>query len=195
MTTLRNLLSLVGLLTLVALVTVVVRYEPLFQQFRALDPAALPLYGEMAGLLLESGNAAEATVWMIPVEEGFSVEEVEETLRFVANELNMRNVGELPLYREVRSLTGEPFPFLTIYMFCDPMTAARMVTYSMAFAAYLPCRIILQEDADGRLWLSTLNLDLMIHGGRPLPAELREEALFIRDGLLEIMQRAASGEF
>jgi len=41
----------------------------------------------------------------------------------------------------------------------------------------------------------TLNLDLMIHGGKPLPEDLLKDALFVRDSLNEIIDRAATGAF
>jgi hypothetical protein len=40
-----------------------------------------------------------------------------------------------------------------------------------------------------------MNLDLMIHGGEPLPPELKDQALRVRDTIREIMNGAAAGEF
>jgi len=40
-----------------------------------------------------------------------------------------------------------------------------------------------------------MNLDLMIHGGRELPPELKEQALKVREAIYDIMKAAASGEF
>lgn len=80
-------------------------------------------------------------------------------------------------------------------MFCNALTAAKMLDYSDAFSAYLPCRITLLEDPDGQLWLYTLNMDLMVYGGKPLPPELKEEAIEVKDIILEIMNRGAEGDF
>ena len=77
----------------------------------------------------------------------------------------------------------------------DPLTAAKMVNYSDAFSAYLPCRIALVEDNEGQLWLYTLNMDMMIHGGTELPDELYEEATNVKEIILDIMNRGAAGEF
>ena len=38
-------------------------------------------------------------------------------------------------------------------------------------------------------------MDMMIHGGKALPPELYEEANQIKDTILDIMNRGASGEF
>ncbi|ACL72830.1 protein of unknown function DUF302 [Thioalkalivibrio sulfidiphilus HL-EbGr7] len=195
MKTVRNLLALAGVFLMIPVIYLAFVLAPYVSQFQALDEGAARVYLTMARTVLSSGDAAEATVYKRRVEPGLGIDEVEETLRFVANELNVRNVGELPMYLEVQALTGEAFPFLKIYMFCDAGIASRMVTYSSAMAAYLPCRIVLQEDADGNLWLMTLNLDLMIHGGKPLPEDLLKDALFVRDSLNEIIDRAATGAF
>ncbi len=190
-----NLLALVGLVTVVGLIALAVKFAPAYQQLRALDEQAWETYSGIAAQLLETGNGAEATVWKIPVEEGLSAEEVEEVMKFVANEHNIKNVGELPLYREVQAMSGKPYRFVKIYMFCNALTAANMMDYSDAFSAYLPCRVTLVEDPQGKLWLYTLNMDLMIHGGKPLPPALKEEALGVKETLLDIMNRGATGEF
>ncbi len=84
---------------------------------------------------------------------------------------------------------------MKIYMFCNALTAAKMVHYSDAYSAYLPCRVSLVEDKQGVLWLYSLNMDMMIHGGMPLPTELKDEALKVKRIILDIMERGASGDF
>jgi uncharacterized protein (DUF302 family) len=153
------------------------------------------VYMDMTKSLLATGNGAEATVWKRPVAEGLSPEDVEETMRFVANEHNFKNVGELPLSDQVAAMTGEDQRFWKIYMFCNPLIAAKMIDYSDAFSAYLPCRIALVEDKTGQLWLYTLNMDMMIHGGTELPPELFEEASKVKEIILDIMNRGAEGDF
>jgi hypothetical protein len=59
----------------------------------------------------------------------------------------------------------------------------------------MPCRIALVEDTAGRLWLHTMNMDLMVHGGRELPPELKQGALRVRDTIREMMEGAARGDF
>jgi len=80
-------------------------------------------------------------------------------------------------------------------MFCNSLTAAMMLNYSDAFSAYLPCRITMIEDKQGALWLYALNMDLMIYGGEPLPLALKEEAMHVKEVILDIMKRAADGDF
>lgn len=190
-----NLLALLGLALVALLITAVVKYPSEVQSLREFDSEAPATYLEMTQKLIETGNGAEATVWKIPVEDGLSAEDVDQTMKSVANEHNFKNVGELPLYKEVEATSGSPYRFIKIYMFCDAMTASRMIDYSDAFSAYLPCRITLVEDPDGQLWLYTLNMNLMIHGGKPLPDELKKEAMHVKEIILDIMNRGAAGDF
>jgi len=190
-----NLLALLGLAVVVLLIVGLVKLGPSVGNLAKFDPQAPATYAAMAKTLIETGNAAEATVWKVPVADGLTAEEVEQTMKFVANEHNMKNVGELPLYKEVEAISGKPFRFLKLYMFCNPMTASHMFEFSEAFSAYLPCRISLVEDGQGKLWLYTLNMDMMIYGGKPLPPDLKKEAIQVKDTMLDIMKRGASGEF
>ncbi|WP_455235078.1 DUF302 domain-containing protein [Thiogranum longum] len=190
-----NLFGLLGLLLVIAVIYAAVQLGPQLKNIGEFDSKALQTYAAIGKTLIETGNGPEATIWKMPVDEGLSAAEVEETMKFVANEHNIKNVGELPLYKEVEAISGEPSRYVKIFMFCNAMTAARMLDYSDAFSAYLPCRITMVEDTSGKLWLYTLNMDLMIHGGKKLPPALKEEAIEVKEIILDIMKRGAAGEF
>jgi uncharacterized protein (DUF302 family) len=190
-----NLLGLLGLIVVLLLITAIIKYPAEIKSLTQFDSQALRTYMDMGSTLLKTGNGAEATVWKVPVNEGLSADDVEQTMKVVANEHNFKNVGELPLYKEIEAMSGKPSRFIKIFMFCNAMTAARMIDYSPAYSAYLPCRITLLEDSTGKLWLYTLNMDLMVHGGRELPPELKQEAMQVKDIILDIMNRGAKGEF
>jgi uncharacterized protein (DUF302 family) len=196
-----NLLALLGLALVAGLVWAAITFDFGMQNIRDLgnlrsfDDKAPEIYMTMAKTLLATGNAAEATVWKIQVADGLSVEDVEQSINFIANGHNIKNVGELPLSDQVAAMTGEDQRYLKIYMFCNPLTAAKMVEYSDAFSAYLPCRLSLVEDKTGQLWIYTLNMDMMIHGGTNLPPDLYEEANKVKNVILDIMNRGAKGDF
>jgi hypothetical protein len=192
MKTIRNLFALIGLAVVIGGGVLYGKSREMLAEF---DSDAPRVYWELAQNVLQSKSAAEATIWKMPVAEGLSPEEVEETMKFVANEHNIANVGELPLYKDVEAKSGEGYRFVKIYMFCNSLTAKQMLDYSDAFSAYLPCRITLVEDLQGELWLFSLNMDLMIHGGKPLPAELKAEAVKVKEIILDIMKRGAEGDF
>jgi len=192
MRVIRNVFALIGLLAVIATGVAVVQTRVVLDGF---DPGAVQVYQELIENIVKTRNAAEATVWKVPVEEGLTPEDVEQSMKTVANELNISNVGELPLYNDVEAKSGESYRFVKIYMFCNSLTAARMLDYSDAFSAYLPCRITMVEDKQGQLWLYALNMDLMIHGGEPLPPALKEEAVHVKKVILEIMRRGSIGDF
>lgn len=168
------------------------KYKTAFDGF---DAKAFETYKLMADQLVETGNAAAATVWTVKVADGLSFDDVDQSIQQVAIDRNIKGVGELPLGDQVEAMTGEDWRKLKIYLYCNPLTAAKMIEHDIAFAAYLPCRVSLVEDENGELWITTLNMDMMIHGGKTLPAELLEEALEVKDIMLDILNRAAEGDF
>ena len=163
--------------------------------FAKLDPKAKDTYMEMWEKLKETGNSADATVWKYPLADDVSAEDAEEAMKAVANEHNIKSVGDLPLSDQITAMTGEEQRKLKIFQFCNPLTAKKMVDYSDAFAAYLPCRISMVEGKDGKLVLYALNMDMMIYGGKTLPDDLLKDALEVKEVILDIMKRGAEGDF
>jgi uncharacterized protein (DUF302 family) len=141
-----------------------------------------------------NGDIAIATTWERKVKAGVTANDIEQVLKQVASERNMKDVGTLPLSKELEARTGQKQKLLTVYSFCTPTTARRMVDFSPHMAAYLPCRISVVEKEDG-LWLYTLNMDMMVKMGRKLPSPLKEEAQAVRDTIWEMMERGSKGEF
>ncbi len=188
MAVLRNFLALIGLLVILA-----VAY--LAYVFAGFDPQAPKVYWHMAERLAATGNAADATVWKRKVQAGLSFDDVDQSIQSVALADNIKGVGELPLGDQVAAMQGKPWRKLKLYLYCNPLTAAKMVDYSEAYSAYLPCRVALVEDKQGALWLYTLDMDMMIHGGKPLPPDLLKEALQVRSTMLDILDKASKGEF
>jgi hypothetical protein len=155
-----NLLAMIGLLLVAGMIYMATQLGENLTNLRSFDSKAPGVYLDMAKKLIETGNAAEATVWKVPVKEGLGWEDVEETMHFVANEHNHENVGELPLSNRWQAMTGQPQRFLKIYMFCNPRRRPTLFDYSIAFSAYLPCRIALIEIRGNLVY--TLNMDMMI---------------------------------
>ena len=191
----RNILALVGLMAVGMAIWIgptLYKYKTAFDGF---DDRAFATYKKMADQLVETGNAAAATVWKAKVSEGISFEEVDDSIKQTAIDRNIRGVGNLPLGDQVAAMTGKPWRKLNIYLYCNPLTAAKMIEHDPAYAAYLPCRISLVEDDKGQLWIYTLDMDAMIYGGKTLPPELLKEALEVKDIMQDILKRAAEGDF
>jgi uncharacterized protein (DUF302 family) len=132
------------------------------------------------------------TVVKMPLEDGIGPEDAVESMKLRANMLNIKLVAELPLSKQIKAM-GKEARRMEIYQFCDPLTAKKMVEYDINFAAYLPCRIALVEDAKGQYWLVMMNLDMLIQNPGFDP-KLKQEAVKVRDTLHSIMEAGAGGE-
>lgn len=133
------------------------------------------------------------TVIKIPVAEDVTFEDVRDSLQSKASELNMKFVAHQPVWKELEA-RGVKSGVLEIFQFCNPGDAKEMVDYSIIFAAYMPCRIALVEDKQGKLWLMMINLDMLINS-TPLPPEQLAIAERINSTLNTIMHAAADGDF
>ncbi|MEX8493740.1 DUF302 domain-containing protein [Sphaerotilus sp.] len=140
------------------------------------------------------GDIAVAATWERRAAPGVTVEQIEQAFASVAAEYNLRAVGELPLSKELEARTGQPQPFLKVYSYCNPSTARRMLDFSPAMAAFLPCRVTVME-REGALWLYTLDMDMMTRMGRRMPPELKAETGRVRDAIRALIDRGATGEF
>ncbi len=129
----------------------------------------------------------------MPLAKGVSLDDAAGSMKLRANALNMKLVAELPLSKQVEAITGKPEPRATIYQFCDALTASQMLKYNLDFAAYLPCRIALVEDAKGQGWLVMMDLNLLINAANLQP-ELKTRAIEIRNNLENIMKAGANGD-
>ncbi len=195
MTFIRNILALLGVVAVglaIWLGPTLYKYKVAFDGF---DDQAFDTYKGMMDRLAETGNGAAATVWKAKVAEGLTFEDVDQSIKQVAIDRNIRGVGELPLGDQVAAMNGKPWRKLNIYLYCNPLTAAKMIEHDLAYAAYLPCRVSLVEDETGQLWIYTLDMDMMIYGGKTLPPELLKEALEVKDIMQDILTRAAEGDF
>jgi len=194
LSSIRNFFAVIGVLLVAALIYALIKFGPVYQVLNNFDGKALPVYTGMANKLLATGNLAEAMVWKVPVADGVTADQVEATMKSVASEHNIKEIGELPLSSEVQAITGHEQRYIKIFMFCNAMSASRMIAYNDAYSAYFPCRISLVADKDGKLWLYAFNMDTIIFGGTPLPPDLREEAIGIKAIMRDIMNRGAKGE-
>jgi uncharacterized protein (DUF302 family) len=191
----KNILAIIGIIAIIGGGYAYSKFGSEMDALNALDPGAKKVYSDMWTKLKETGTSADATVWKKQIADDVSAEDAAEAMGSVATELNIKAVGVLPLSKEVEAKTGKKQRLLTIYQYCNPLTAMTMVEYSDAFSAYLPCRIAMVEDKKGKLWLYALDMDMMIFGGKTLPDKLFKEATKVKQVILDIMEAGATGEF
>lgn len=193
----KNLLALIGLVVVIGLVYVNTKVNLLekYQQAMKLDPQAQEVYTHMVGTLLETGDIAKATVVKYKIDSDVSNDEVVEALNSVATEMGIKSVGDLPLSKEVELRTGKKQRYVRVLSYCNPTIAVDMVKFSMAYGAYLPCRIVIMEAEDGTRWLYALDMDMMIHGGQKLPPDMLEKGNKVKKTLYTMMEKASKGDF
>lgn len=192
MALIRNLLALIGLAVVVLAGYLYVSASGRLKDF---DPEFVGVYKEFATRLLETGDPGVSMMWAVPVKDGLSPTDVIESLKSLASSRNMLFVGESPFYKQVEAMTGQKCRYTNFLSFCSAQVGKLMLEYQDHYSGFMPCRIALVENSKGKLWLYSMNLDLMIHGGKKLPPDLKEGALLVRKNMREMMEGAANGEF
>jgi uncharacterized protein (DUF302 family) len=145
--------------------------------------------------------AAKATekimpnIYKIPLAKGVSMDDAVDSMKLRANALNIKLVAELPLSKQVEAMTGKPERRMTIFQFCDALTAKELVNLDMDFAIFLPCRIAMIEDKKGQAWLIMMDMNVnQLSKAAQMNAELTAKIKKVRDGLIEIMNAGAKGD-
>jgi uncharacterized protein (DUF302 family) len=161
---------------------------------RKLDDKALPTYMAMFNKVLETGDAAKGMVLKYEVNDNVSNADVVEAIKSLAEQHNMRVTGDTKMFTMPDAKGTEP-KFVENISMCSLAIAKKFLTYSPEFGGFMPCRIMLIEQGDGKRYLYTMDLTLAIHGGRPLPPDMLEMARQVQKAMTEIPAQAAQGEF
>ncbi|WP_324779570.1 DUF302 domain-containing protein [Thiobacillus sedimenti] len=139
--------------------------------------------------------AQSAGVYKVAIDPGVSLADAAESMRLRANALNLKLVAELPLSKQVESITSQPQRTVTIFQFCDALTAKDLIDVNIDFAVYMPCRIALIEDAKGQGWLVMMDVNVdAIAKEKRVPQVLKDRINTVRQSLIDIMQAGAKGE-
>jgi len=130
---------------------------------------------------------------------GLTFDEVIESLQSKALNLNMRPTGHNTPWKILRQIHDPDSPRVEFLSFCDLVTMRLILDYALEMSAFVPCRIAVAEDADGQIWLSTLDFDIRWLDTSPnknrISDDLRERAIRVRENIEKIMEAAATGDF
>lgn len=139
--------------------------------------------------------SAQRGIYKLAVDRKVKLADAAESMRLRANALNLKLVAELPLSKQVEAVTGKPQRTMTIFQFCDAVTAKELIDMSMDFVIYMPCSIALIEDEKGQGWLIMRDIDVdLVAKETKLQSALSQRIKTVRDGLLDIMKAGANGE-
>lgn len=137
----------------------------------------------------------------VKVNDGISFDDVIESMVTRANAVNMKKVGHNIPYKLIRQIEGyEKSPRLEILSFCDMLTMRKIVDVMPEFVVFLPCRITVLEDAEGKIWITTMDWSvdwLKTKDGKTkfLDAEMVKYATKVNKAIKSIMQAGAEGDF
>lgn len=128
----------------------------------------------------------------VQIRDGVSFEDAVDSLKLRANQHNLKFVGASPLYKEIEALTGKPARRMEIFSFCDGLTAQQMIAANPLMISFMPCRIALLEDTQGKRWvISMMMAEAMT---RTLPDDTRKNAERIMGAMKDMMLAASSGD-
>ncbi len=191
-----------GLLTLIGFIVVVLGIvgAVLFgSKIAKLDSQALPEYMKMFDKVLTTGDPAKGMVHRVKmnIPEGMSKEEAFENaieiMDEVAEEYGLAMVDSKTMPRGGK-LFKDGGLLTHIRSYCSPHIADKFLAHSGEFIGFMPCRIGIVEEPNGDIYVYTMGLELMIHGGHTLPNELLQLANEVRDGMYAIMNKGAALE-
>ncbi len=137
----------------------------------------------------------------VKVDDGVSFDDVVESMITRANAVNMKKVGHNVPYKLIRQIEGyEKSPRLEILSFCDMLTMRKIVDVMPEFVVFLPCRITILEDAEGKIWITTMDWSvdwLKSKDGKSkfLDAEMVKYATKVNVAIKSIMKAGQTGDF
>ena len=132
------------------------------------------------------------TVVRMAAEQGVTPEQAEEAMLAKAEEIGLMKVGQQKV-SQFLARQDVQMPHLSIHQFCNPLDARVMVMADPILSSYMPCRISMVEDENGKLWLMMLNLDMLINS-KLMPGDVVETAIKVNQQMLEVMTAGATGK-
>jgi len=153
----------------------------------------LSVFFSAAQAAKEEVHVIEQQLYKLPLAKGVKPKDAIDAIRSKAIDLNMKLVSHQPLSAELKA-RGVDSRRIEIFQFCNPYDARVMVNHNPIYAAYMPCKIALVEDARGQHWLMMISLDMVINKN-PLPLVVKKTAERVNNTLKKILRAGASGQF
>ncbi len=192
----KNIMAIIGTIVIVGFLIAFVKFDlgNKIDKVSKLDPKAMGAYMNMFDAVLTTGRSADAMVRKVKINPEVSTEDVIESMKSIAGDANMLQVGDSRMAEEYDH-TGKRQRFVRILHYCAPNIAKTFIDYSLAYGAFMPCRILIVEDDNGDRWLMTMAMELMLFGGHTLPPKMMKKAEHVRDTMYKMMDLAAEGDF
>jgi uncharacterized protein (DUF302 family) len=190
----KNILAFIGAVVVAGAIIAYLQFGSMIKGAMNLDSGAMPAYMNMFTKVIETGDPAEAMMKDYVVAQDIESDEVKESIEALAEEYNMRVTGYVKMFTKEDAKPNE-VKEARIWSLCSLHIAKVFLNHSRFFGGFMPCRIMLVEYGNGERHLVTMDLELAIHGGAPLPKEMLELAKKVQIAMDEIPSRAAKGDF
>ena len=193
---LKGIFTVIGFLVVVGLLIVGVKYG---SGLSKMDGKALGLYMDMADKVLTTGDPAKGMIikrkLVIPEDttKEEAIENAKEIMDEIADAHGLAKVDEKTMPRDGKFMKDGGL-YTHIRSYCSPSIADIFLEFSGEFVGFMPCRLGIVEHKNGDIWLYTMNLDMMIHGGYTLPPKLLEYANTVKEAMEQMIEKGASGE-
>ncbi|KYJ87122.1 DUF302 domain-containing protein [Sulfurovum riftiae] len=196
MNILKSILAFIGAVIIIAAIAVYVKFDlgDKLEKASKLDPKAMGAYMTMFDAVLTTGKATDAMVRRVKIDPDVPTEDVVEAMKSIATDANMVQVGDSHM-SDKSIKDGKGNRYIRILHYCSPSIAKEFIDYSLAFGAFMPCRILIVEDDNGDRWLITMAMELMLFGGHTLPPEMMKKAEHVRSTMYKMMDLGAKGDF
>jgi hypothetical protein len=190
----KNILAFIGALVLIAVIGGYAKFGGMASKVAGLDSGALPAYMDMFAKVLKDGDPAKAMMKEWKVDEGISGDDVKESITALTEEYNMRLTGYVKMYTKPDAAPDE-VKEARIWSLCNLTTAKVFLNHSRWYGGFMPCRIMYVQYGNGDAYLVSMDMALAIYGGNPLPKEMLEAALKVKEAMEKVPERAAKGDF
>jgi len=191
----KSILSAIGGIVVIVVAYLAINFGGMMGKVSSLHPEAMGYYMSMFEKVLDTGSSPDAMIRKVRINDDVSTEDALDLMREIATDNNFLVVGDAKM--SINSSIKEGGKrYIRILSFCAPSVAEEFIGYSEAFGAFMPCRILIVEDDEGNRWLMTMAMELMLYGGKPLPADMLKMALNVRGLMYGMMDAAAvDGEY
>ena len=169
---------------------------PTAEQKKQMMKSMLPMLANMGLNIRDIMNYMTTKYQAKP---GLSFDDVVESMKLRANQLNLKLVGHSPMIKDIQAVLGDTdSPRMEVFHFCDIAAGREIMKLVPESIVYLPCRIAVMEDDQKNIWVLTLDWDMAwldtINGSMGVTPELAKMAMDIRDKMDNVMRAGANGD-
>ncbi|MCA1925406.1 MAG: DUF302 domain-containing protein [Thiobacillus sp.] len=169
---------------------------PTAEQKKQLMKSMMPL---MANMGLNIRDVMNYMTTKYQAKAGVSFDDVVESMKLRANQLNLKLVGHSPMIKDIQAVLGDTTsPRMEVFHFCDIAAGREIMKLVPEAIVYLPCRIAVMEDDKRNVWVLTLDWDMAwldsINGSMGITPEIAKMAVEIRDKMDNVMRAGANGD-